>query len=238
MSRRSRRISSATGQERTREPIQITTNQAQAKEHFLIPAHYEDSVKSVLISKGAILDRVEKLASDIISDYSANNNTTTLHLICVLKGGNGFFNDLQTCLRSLWNAPHVPYTFDFIRCKSYEGTSSTGDVQISACDLKKLAGRDVVLVEDIVDTGLTMSKVVPLLKAEGVRSLKVASLLEKRREDGECHYTADYVGYSIPDEFVVGYCLDYNDAFRDLQHICCISESGIDRFKDGVKTSA
>jgi len=79
-----------------------------------------------------------------------------------------------------------------------------------------------------------MSKVLPLLQEENPKSIKVASLLEKRRDDKNVNFTADYVGFSIPDEFVVGYCLDYNDAFRDLQHICCISPEGIERFKDGI----
>jgi len=143
-------VSSSTGQQREYEPVTIEASQAQPTSSFLVPNHYENFVQTVLISKGAIFDRVEKLADDILKSYSQG---TTLHLICVLKGGNAFFNDLQTCIRNQHTGSNVPFTFDFIRCKSYTGTSSTGEVQISACDFKKLAGRDVLLVEDIVDTG-------------------------------------------------------------------------------------
>ena len=74
---------------------------------------------------------------------------------------------------------------------------------------------------------------VPLLEQYGPKSVKVASLLEKRTPKS-CGFKGDFVGFSVPDDFVVGYCLDYNDAFRDMEHICVISEEGIERFKDGV----
>lgn len=228
------KTSSSSGLKREHEPVDILSSSQQPTSAFVIPKHYACHVRSVLISRGQIQDRVEKLAADIRSSYAH----TTVHLICVLKGGSAFFHDLQSAFRALHNASgdaHVPFTFDFIRAKSYSGTESTGKVEISACDLSKLKGRDVLLVEDIIDTGTTMSLLLPLLKEEGLpKSIAVASLLEKRREDKDVKFVADFVGFSVPDEFVVGYCLDYNDAFRDLQHICCISPEGIERFKDGI----
>ena len=128
---------------------------------------------------------------------------------------------------------YIPFTFDFIRVKSYKGTESTGKVEISGADLKKFEGKHLLLVEDIIiDTGTTMSQLVPALEAHQPASLKVAtgSLLEKRRTDQSNGFKADYVGFSIPDKFVVGYCLDYNEIFRDLDHICIINDTGISEF--------
>jgi hypoxanthine phosphoribosyltransferase len=213
-------------------PIVIESASQQSKEHFLIPPHYDDSVETILISHGMIMDRVQKLAADIRNLYEGE----TIHLLCVLKGGSAFFQDLQVCLRNFHNftkQDYIPFTFDFIRAKSYEGTESTGTVKVSGCDLDKLAGKNVLLVEDIIDTGTTMSMLVPLLEEYQPKSLRVASLLEKRTPKS-CGYKADFVGFSVPDEFVIGYCLDYNDAFRDMNHICVISKVGIEKYKDGV----
>jgi len=126
-----------------------------------------------------IMDRVQKLAKDIREAYTGK----TIHLLCVLKGGSAFFQDLQVCLRNFHQfstQTDIPFTFDFIRAKSYSGTESTGTVQVSGCDLDKLKDKHVLLVEDIVDTGTTMSYLVPLLASYNPASLKVTSLLEKR----------------------------------------------------------
>ena len=88
----------------------------------------------------------------------------------------------------------------------------------------------MILAEDIIDTGLTMTKLVPLLLEAGAASVRVASLLEKRTPRA-CGFKGDFVGFSIPDAFVVGYALDYNEAFRDMPHICVINEAGKDVFR-------
>ncbi|KAJ0394835.1 hypothetical protein P43SY_006396 [Pythium insidiosum] len=198
------------------------------KSHFLIPHHYKDDLASVLIPTGLIQDRVEKIAQDIRYDYEGK----TIHLLCVLKGGSAFFHDLVEKLRLFHKynkCSYVPFTFDFIKVKSYAGTQSTGNVQISGADLAKFKGKDLLLVEDIIDTGKTMSKLVPYLQQFEPASVRVASLLEKRNPES-CGFQADYVGFQIPDKFVVGYCLDYNEVFRDLDHICVISEPGIAKY--------
>jgi hypoxanthine phosphoribosyltransferase len=184
-----------------------------------------------MIPHGQIVDRVEKLAYDISQDYAGE----TIHLMVVLKGGSTFFQDLINALRKFHNytrQTYVPFTFDFIRVKSYSGMESTGTVQITGCDISKLRGKHVMFVEDIIDTGLTMTKLFAHM-TEQVQpaSLRVAALVEKRT-DRSCGFKADYVGFSIPDKFVVGYCLDYNEAFRDLTHIGVINDHGIEKFKE------
>lgn len=108
-----------------------------------------------------IVDRVEKLAADITKDYDG----VTIHLLCVLKGGSQFFQDLQNSLRKFHNYTrqnYIPFTFDFVRVKSYEGTESTGEVQITGCDLSKLTGKHLLFIEDIIDTGIVIHECIIL----------------------------------------------------------------------------
>jgi len=177
---------------------------------------------------------------DILHAYKFKTHGTRLHMVCVLKGGHQFFSDLCNCLKqlTLTGVSEPPLTFDFIRVKSYAGTESTGDVRIDSVglELSELRGRHVLLCEDIIDTGTTMSKLVPKLEETGALSVRVATLLTKRtpRSNG---FRADYVGFNIPDKFVVGYCLDYNEVFRDMAHICIMNESGIKRHATQKKRS-
>ena len=187
---------------------------------------------SVLLPHGLVLDRVEKLARDIVEDYPSS----TPHLLVVLKGGSEFATDLSRCMRRIHGYTphkHVPFTMDYVRVKSYSGTASTGTVTISGIDMATLKGRDVIVVEDIIDTGLTMQHLLPELKKHGPTSVRVSSLLEKRTEKS-CGFKGDYVGFSVPDAFVVGYNLDYNEVFRDMPHIAIINSAGIKEFAEGL----
>lgn len=198
-------------------------------DHFAIPPQYKDYLATVLLPHGLVLDRIDKLAADIRGDYLES----TPHLLVVLKGGAEFATDLTRMLRARHaysTSASLPFTVDYVRVKSYEGTESSGNVRISGIDLKTIEGRDVIIVEDIIDTGLTMQKLVPELFKHGPKSVRVAALLEKRTPRS-CGFKAEYVGFSIPDAFVVGYNLDYNEAFRDMPHICVINAKGIDFFR-------
>ena len=120
---------------------------------------------------------------------------------------------------------------EYIRAASYEGTETTGEVRIlGGADLyRNLEGRDVIVVEDIIDTGTTLSRLLPLLRREaGPRFVEVCALLTKRLGDSRIsRCAARYVGFSIPDEFVVGYGLDHNELYRDLGDVWVLSERGI-----------
>jgi len=195
-------------------------------ELFCLPKHYEDDVGSVLIPSGLIQDRIERLARDVLTDLGGMERITAL---CVLKGGFRFFSDLldkvQTQL-SHNSATSLPMSIDFIRLKSYEDDQSTGKVRVIGIeDLSRLKGQHVLVVEDIIDTGNTMLKLLDLLKEAEPASIKVISLLLKRTPKS-VGYKPDYVGFEIPDKFVVGYALDYNEHFRDLSHICTINDKG------------
>lgn len=194
-------------------------------DHFVLPDHYSEDVESILIPHGLIMDRIAKLAQMITSEY----DNERVVVCCVLKGGHQFFSDLLRDMKKALNrqGKTLPMTLDFIRVKSYENDKSSGKVQISMSEkeLQELRGKNVLLVEDIIDTGKTMKRLLEELSKHEPKSVKVASLLLKKTPLS-CGYIPDYVGFAVPDLFVVGYCLDYNDIFRDLDHICAISDVG------------
>jgi hypoxanthine phosphoribosyltransferase len=136
----------------------------------------------------------------------------TLHLVCVLKGAFVFLADLARALR-------VPCTLDFLAVSSYAaGTTTTGEVRLLKDLDVALDGRHVVIVEDIIDTGLTLTYLLEILKARGPKTLRAACLLSKpsRRK---VNVPVDYVGFEIDDRFVIGYGLDYAEQYRGLPYI-------------------
>lgn len=198
-------------------------------EMFSIPMHYASDLQNVLIPSGLIQSRAEKLAEDIFNDYGG----CMIHMLCCLKGGAQFFSDLLTYLKRCYSrrTPTVPFTFDFIRVSSYKGTESTGEVRVHATgmDFDVIKGRHVLLVEDIVDTGKTMAATIPHLRQYAPASIRVCSLLQKRVPHPS-HFVVDYLGFSIPNHFVVGYCLDYEEFFRDMDHICVIDQAALPKY--------
>ena len=163
---------------------------------------------TVLIDPDELSARIADLAREIRRDCPSGQ----LHLVCVLKGAFLFLGDLIRAMDG-----HV--TIDFIACSSYgDGTSSTGEVRLSKDLDSGLEGRDVVIVEDIVDTGLTLHYLQDILRARGPRSLRTACLLSKpsRRK---IDVKVDYIGFTIEDRFVVGYGLDYAEQYRNLPYI-------------------
>ncbi|XP_058297481.1 hypoxanthine-guanine phosphoribosyltransferase isoform X1 [Hylobates moloch] len=181
---------------------------------FCIPNHYAEDLERVFIPHGLIMDRTERLARDVMKEMGGHH----IVALCVLKGGYKFFADLLDYIKALnRNSDRsIPMTVDFIRLKSYCNDQSTGDIKvIGGDDLSTLTGKNVLIVEDIIDTGKTMQTLLSLVRQYNPKMVKVASLLVKRtpRSVG---YKPDFVGFEIPDKFVVGYALDYNEYFRDL----------------------
>ncbi|MBS1719006.1 MAG: hypoxanthine phosphoribosyltransferase [Armatimonadetes bacterium] len=162
----------------------------------------------VLLSADAIQDRIQEMATQINQDYEGE----TLLLVGVLKGSYLFLADLAKRLTG-------DVQIDFVQVSSYKGgKSTTGVVQIIK-DLDVLIeGRNVLIIEDIVDTGLTLSHLLELLKTRRPKTIRIASLLRKP-EALQTPLDVDYVGFDIPKEFVVGYGLDYEERFRNLPFI-------------------
>uniref|UniRef100_A0A915HXF8 Hypoxanthine phosphoribosyltransferase n=1 Tax=Romanomermis culicivorax TaxID=13658 RepID=A0A915HXF8_ROMCU len=199
------------------------------KKNFPIGSFYEPYVESVMISREQIEQRTEMLARDIQQHFK----NEPLTLLCVLKGSFPFcyllYKELST-LRT-FGQQQQPIFMEFIRLKSYCNTNSTGDVQVSnGGDLDQLKGRHVLIVEDIVDTGRSMEKLMPILSNQNLASIRIVTMLKKRID--HCQVKPDFVGFEIPDKFVVGFGLDYNEFFRELQHICIINEAGVKKFEN------
>lgn len=194
-----------------------------------IPLHYREDLETVLIPYGLILDRTESLATEIFHDCG----NEPLICLCVLKGGYRFFSDLTERIqnRNRTNGnKSLPMMIDFIRLKSYENTESAGEVQIiGGDDLSRIAGKNVLIVEDIIDTGKTMVKLLNVLNKYNPNSIRVCSLLLKRTPKSN-GYKPDYAGFSIPEKFVVGYALDLNEHFRDLEHICVFKPTSLEKY--------
>ncbi len=162
---------------------------------------------SVLISAEQLQSRVAELAAEIRADYPDN-----LHIIAVLKGAFIFMSDLVRVMDG-------SVSMDFMALSSYaKGTTSSGEVRLLKDLDTSLDGKDVLIVEDIVDTGLTLTYLQEILRARNPRMLRTACLLSKpsrRKVD----VTVEYVGFTIDDHFVVGYGLDYAEQYRNLPYI-------------------
>ena len=168
----------------------------------------KEDVLRVLLSEDEIREKVRELGGKITADYKNSN----LMLVTVLKGAVVFLADLMRQI-------DVPAEIDFMVVSSYgSGVKSSGVVK-SVKDLDvPLAGKDILIVEDILDSGLTLSYIKELLESRGPRSIRIATLLDKpsrRKVDLQ----ADYIGFSVPDEFVIGYGLDYDEKYRNLPYI-------------------
>ena len=162
-----------------------------------------------LIEEERVAARIRELGEDISRDYEGRE----VHLICVLKGGVFFMCDLAKRIT-------VPVTMDFMSVSSYgAGTRSSGVVKIVKDLDQPLEGKDVLIVEDIIDSGRTLSYLIEILKKRHPRSLRLCTLLDKPERRVVDNVQVDYCGFQIPDEFVVGYGLDYDQKYRNLPYI-------------------
>lgn len=161
-----------------------------------------------MLSQETIAARVRELGAQITKDYAGHN----LVLVCVLKGSFVFAADLARTI-------DLPLRVDFLGTRSYgEDTESSGVVQITQDLSKPIDHEDVILVEDIVDTGLTVAYVIDLLRTRNPKSVKVCALLHKPAR-ARVEVQVDYLGFTIEDRFVVGYGLDHAERYRNLPYI-------------------
>jgi hypoxanthine phosphoribosyltransferase len=171
-----------------------------------------EPLPSVMLSAEQIQDRVRELAREITAGYAPVED---LHLVCILKGAFLFLGDLIRAMER-------PVTIDFMAVSSYaKGTTSSGEVRMVKDLDTGLEGRNVVIVEDIVDTGLTLAYLQEILRARSPKTLRTACLLSKpsrRKVDVK----VEYVGFTIADRFVVGYGLDYAERYRNLPYIAAL----------------
>ena len=163
----------------------------------------------VLLSEEEVDSRIKQIAAKVSKDYAGKE----IHLICVLKGGVFFTCELAKRIT-------VPVTMDFMSVSSYgAGTKSSGIVKIVKDLDQSIEGRDVLVVEDIIDSGRTLSHLMKILNERKPSSICLCTLLDKpeRREVDDVN--VDYTGFQVPDEFVVGYGLDYDQLYRNLPYV-------------------
>lgn len=169
-----------------------------------------EQIGKIRLTEKEIAEKVKEMGKELTREYSGKNPI----FICVLKGACVFFCDL---IRNV----ECPIEIQFIKAVSYNGTVSTGTVKMPDVDNLDIAGRNVVLVEDIVDTARTLSATVAKLGEKAPASLKTVCLLDKpsRRTADLKEFKADYTGFEIEDFFAVGYGLDCNQQYRNLPYI-------------------
>jgi hypoxanthine phosphoribosyltransferase len=170
---------------------------------------YREFLAEVLIPADRLQQRIHELGAEISRDYAGQD----LMLICILRGGVMFLTDLMRTI-------NVPHTVDFMAISSYGAGArqTSGQVRISLDLSSSVEGRNVLLVEDIIDSGHTIASVLELLGARRPRSLKVCTLLDKA-ERREASVPIDYCGFVIPNKFVFGYGLDLDEYYRNLPFI-------------------
>lgn len=169
----------------------------------------------VLLSHEQIQARVKELGEQITKDYAGKEPV----IICMLKGAVYFFADLTKNIK-------LPLMIDFARLSSYRNGTSSGKMELISDITAKIEGRDVILVEDIVDSGKTLSYFIKLLREKRPASIKICTFLDKK-ERREAEINADYVGFDIPCGFVIGYGLDYAEKYREFPFLAEIIDPSI-----------
>ena len=172
-------------------------------------ATLDRDIDHILVTEEQLKAKVNELGAQITKDYEGRD----LLLVSILKGSVVFMADLMRAIR-------MPFGIDYMVVSSYGGanTTSTGLVKIVKDLDQDLSGKDLLIVEDILDTGITLSHLVPMLKLRNPASVRLCTILSKpsrRKADIE----PDYLGFEVPDEFVVGYGLDYDEKYRNLPYV-------------------
>lgn len=168
----------------------------------------------VLLSEEEVDNRIREIAGEINRDYAGKE----VHLICILKGGVFFTCELAKRLT-------VPVSLDFMCVSSYgSGTESSGAVKIVKDLDQPLEGKEVLIVEDIIDSGRTLAYLIEILKQRNPKSIRLCTLLDKPERRVKKQVKVDYTCFTIPDEFVVGYGLDYDQKYRNLPYIGVVEQ--------------
>lgn len=171
---------------------------------------FSADLAEIIISEEEIKKRIKELADEITGSYKPDEE---LVMVCILRGAIIFMADLAKEI-------NLPVIFDFMDVSSYgEGTSSSGVVRIIKDLEENIEGRHVMIVEDIMDTGITLKYVIEMLKTREPASIKIVTLLDKPERRVVKQIQADFNGFEIPDKFVVGYGLDFAEKYRNLPYI-------------------
>ena len=183
--------------------------------------------KEILIDEETLQKRINELAEQITNDYKGQELT----VICILKGSMYFFTDLTKRIK-------LDTNIEFMRLSSYVGENSTGKINIKLDLENSIQGKDVLIVEDIIDSGKTMAFLLDYLTLKNPNSIKLCVLLDKPERRTVENINADYVGFTIPNRFVIGYGLDLDEKYRNLPEINCITtdnDKTLENDKNAIK---
>jgi hypoxanthine phosphoribosyltransferase len=215
--------------------IIIKENSYIDKSTLVIPKNYTPYVDRVVLTKGMILDRIDKIAQEITKDFFDKN----LVLLIVMKGAVVFgstlvekINDILS--NDITNSYSMSFSVEYVDIKSYVDDKSTGDVKIRVDEkvAERLRGQNVIVVEDIYDSGKSLYELDKFLLSYSPASLKSTVLIQKMNvENLKYDYEVDYLGFLVPNSFIIGFGMDYNEKFRHLYHLCVINSEGIKQFK-------
>lgn len=192
---------------------------------FVVPDRYNGFIETVLITRGSVQDRTKKLAQDVVRDFP----NEPIVFICVLRGAFMFFKSLVDKAHKATKG-NFSHSIEFIRAKSYTNDVQL-DVTVEGLSSLSLEGKNVVIVEDMVDSGRTLAAVTEIIRQKSPKNLKVCVLVFKRNTKN-VNIVPDYIGFSIPDKWIIGHNMDYNGHFRDLPHISVLNDEGKVHFRE------
>ncbi len=173
------------------------------------------AVEDVLITEEELQKRIKELG-EIITDYYSKDDEIVM--VCILRGGFMFMAELAKYVK-------LPVIFDFMDVTSYEGgTETTGNVRIIKDLEESIEGKRILIVEDIIDTGLTLKHIMNILNTRNPKDIKICTLLDKPERRTEKQVEVDWNGFEIPDQFVVGFGLDYQEKYRNVPYIFVLKE--------------
>ena len=176
---------------------------------------FHDDIAEVIIEEAVLQQRIKELGAEISASY---HDSDDIIMVCILRGAIIFMADLARQI-------NLSIKFDFMDVSSYgQDTNSSGVVRIIKDLEENIENRHVLIVEDIIDTGITLKHVIEMLKTRNPASIKIVTLLDKPERRVEKQLTVDFNGFEIPDKFVVGYGLDYGEIYRNLPYIAVLKE--------------
>ena len=201
------------------EPIDIRDRPPYSLDQFDVEATYRDDLEHILISKGEIISRIQRMAREV-SESTHQEPDSELYAACVLKGALRFFGTLTPKL-----SPAGDYSEGVIQASRYTAgttTETTADVDLPAAET--IQGKDVLVVEDIIDEGYTLESILEEIHEKDPRSVSIAVLFDKR-DRRKVDIDVEYTGFIVPDEFLVGFGLDYNERYRNLDHLASLDNA-------------
>ncbi|MFW5987964.1 MAG: hypoxanthine phosphoribosyltransferase [bacterium] len=176
---------------------------------------FDEDIAEIIIDEEELEKRIKELGKEITGSYNKDDEVV---MVCILRGAILFMADLARYI-------DLPVVFDFMDVSSYgDSTESSGHVRIIKDLEESIEGRHVLIVEDIMDTGITLKHVIDMLKTREPESIKIVTLLDKPERRAEKQIEADFNGFEIPDKFVVGYGLDFAEKYRNLSYIGVLKE--------------